>query len=564
MRSSNFQREASWVFLASLVALSLLPLAAFGFKTLGSVDGVAEAVGATGSAQPEALWATLKSALLSESTAKTLRFTLAQAGFSTLFALLLGLPGAYLVAKFSFPGRKLFLSLAAVPFCLPPLLVVLAFILYYGKTGWFSSLSTILGIPKLEYSGILYTFWGLVLVHAFYNFPLVIQNLGSLWSRLPSSRVSAARTMGASPVKAFFVGTLPYLLPALLQSASLIFLFCFFSFTIVLVFGGLAGSTLEVGIYRALRFSNDRSTALALAILQTFVALACVGSFAFFSIRSFNKSKGFGAPQERGRPGLAAGFSILIYMGFILVFFLGPLASLAVEAFTLRDSRLGAARFGFGNFASLVVGLRRPLVTALINSLSIGLVATAAALVVGFLAALALTGKKRSSAGGGKGSELAKSLFLSLPLAVSPAIVSAGWSSILQGKSIFLIIAAAETALVWPFVAKSLESSLSALELSKREAARTLGATGLVSVLSIEIPAILPSVASTAAFAFSIVAGDVNIPLVLGGGTWETLPLLLYRLSSSYRFNEACAVGIVLALLTSVAFFMKENLDDLP
>jgi thiamine transport system permease protein len=350
----------------------------------------------------------------------------------------------------------------------------------------------------------------------------------------------------------------------LLQSASLIFLFCFFSFTIVLVFGGLTGSTLEVGIYRALRFTNDGSTAFALAMLQTFVALVCVALFAYFSIQSFNKSKGFGASQRRRRPTAAAQISIFIYLGLILVFFLGPLLSLVVEAFTLRDSRLGAARFGFGNFVSLLAGPRKPLVSAFINSLAIGVSATAIAMTIGFLAALALTEKKRSSAGGGKSSELAKSLLLSLPLAISPAIVSAGWSSFLLGKSTFLILVAAETALVWPFIAKSLESSLSALELSKREAARTLGASGLVSVVSVEIPAILPSVASTAAFAFSIVAGDVNIPLVLGGGSKETLPLLLYRLSSSYRFNEACAVGLVLALLTSGAFFIKEKIDELP
>ncbi len=72
------------------------------------------------------------------------------------------------------------------------------------------------------------------------------------------------------------------------------------------------------------------------------------------------------------------------------------------------------------------------------------------------------------------------------------------------------------------------------------------------------------SVASAAAFAFSITMGDANIPLILGGGKRETLPLLLYRLTSSYRFSEACAVGIVLSLFTSVAFFLKERTHETP
>jgi len=58
--------------------------------------------------------------------------------------------------------------------------------------------------------------------------------------------------------------------------------------------------------------------------------------------------------------------------------------------------------------------------------------------------------------------------------------------------------------------------------------------------------------------------GDANIPLILGGGKRETLPLLLYRLTSSYRFSEACAAGIVLSLFTSVAFFLKERTHETP
>lgn len=543
-------REASAFFLASLVALSLLPLAAFASKTIGASDG--------------GWWPALRAAFLSDSTARTLRFTLAQAGLSTLSALALGLPGAYLVARFSFPGRKFFLSLAAVPFCLPPLLVVLAFILYYGRQGWFLSALSALGFSKPEYGGTLYTFWGLVLVHAFYNFPIVIQNLGSLWSRLPSSRESAARTLGAGPWKAFRTGTLPYLLPALFQSASLIFLFCFFSFTIVLVFGGLSGSTLEVGIYRALRFSNDNSAALALGLMQTAVALGCAAVFGYFSLRSHAVSKGFGAREAAKRPKAGERFLILAYMGLIIVFFIGPLAALAAEAFTIRDSRLAQARFGFGNFAALLFGPKRPLASALANTLSIGLGATAAAFCLGFLAALALSAKRRTSDLGSGETGLGKSLLLSLPLAISPAILATGWRHLLPGRSAFPVIVAAQAAMVWPFVAKSLEAALGALDRTKREAARTLGASALRSLVSVELPAIFPSLASAAAFAFSIVAGDANIPLILGGGAWETLPLLVYRLSSSYRFNEACAAGLVLASLTSLAFLFKENIDEIP
>ncbi len=62
---------------------------------------------------------------------RSLQFTLLQAFASTALAIGIGLPGAWLAARFRFPGRRALLALAAVPFCFPPILVILAFILYY-------------------------------------------------------------------------------------------------------------------------------------------------------------------------------------------------------------------------------------------------------------------------------------------------------------------------------------------------------------------------------------------------------------------------------------------------
>jgi len=80
--------------------------------------------------------------------------------------------------------------------------------------------------------------------------------------------------------------------------------------------------------------------------------------------------------------------------------------------------------------------------------------------------------------------------------------------------------------------------------------------------MTIELRTILPSVAAAAAFAFSITAGDINVPLMLGMGEVETLPLLLYRLTAAYRFNEACAAGLILGIMTGFVFFLKEKVID--
>jgi len=510
--------------------------------------------------------AAIVGALTSRATRAALGFSLGQAGLSTILAMLVGFPGAFFIARYKFPGRRFFLSLAAVPFCLPPILVILAFILYYGKSGWLSDAFRLIGFDGFGESGFLYSLQGLVLVHAFYNFPIVVQNVGAVWTKMPASREEAARTLGAGKLKAFWTGTLPYLLPSLLQSASLIFLFCFFSFTIVLVFGGLAGTTLEVGIYRAIRFTSDKPMALALALVQTAIALFVVSSFGYFDKKNAFIAKGFGSPPPRRKPGSAIGAAIALYMILIVVFFIGPLCALAAEAFTQRSSLAGPLGFGFGNFTRLLSGPKPTLLLAIANSLAIGgaaaLLATVAGTAVAASSHYALVNRARGGLGGrGGGSPLKVGWITLLPLALSPAVVSTGWSSLIRSGSEILIVLG-QTAIAWPFVARSLSASFSALDRSKNEAARTLGSSSLHALLRVDAATISPSIASAAAFAFSITMGDVNIPLVLGGGRYETLPLLLYRLTSSYRFNEACAVGIVLALFTSVAFFLKEKSNE--
>lgn len=482
---------------------------------------------------------------------RALIFSLKQASLSTIAAVIIGFPGAYFVSKYRFKTRRLFFSLAAIPFCLPPVLVILSFILYFGKSGILARLSAILGVPFQFPSSFLYSMTGLVFIHAFYNFPIVIQTVGALWSQLPDTREEAARTLGAGKIKAFLVGTLPYLLPAVFQAASLIFLFCFFSFTIVLVFGGLAGSTLEVEIYRAIRFSGDVSRALFLGMIQTVMALVVVSIFVHFDNSTTQIAKGFGSGNRRTKPAGVASVALLLYQFMIVIFFIGPLIALLIEGFTVRSSLAGNARLGMGNFLRLIKDGGKPLVPAIFSSLATGSAVATLATIIGLgIAASEHYGKRIST------------LLTALPLALSPAIVALGWSTFLQSSSIAAIIAG-QSVMAWPFVARNMGASFKSLDRTKYESARVLGASNIQAFLQIDMPLLLPSIASAAAFAFSIALGDANIPIILGSGKYETLPLLLYRLVSAYRFSEACAVGIVLAAIAGIAFYLKEKTSEL-
>jgi thiamine transport system permease protein len=522
-------RLVSSLALIGLASASAAPLVAV--AALGSAGDLLEALRTT-LAQPRFL--------------KSLGFTLSQALASTVAALAVGLPGAFLIARYRFPGRRALKALSVFPFSMPSVLVALAFVLYYGKSGFLNrALMGALGLSEPPI-GFLYSFWGIVLVHGFYEFPIVLQIVGESWSSLPRDAERAARMLGAGRIRAFATGTLPSLAPALAHSAGIVFLLCFFSFAVVMIFGGLAGSTLEVEVYRRARFEADPAGAAAVAAAETLVALIVVAAIGLSDRRSA-ALRSAGGPAELARPRGPAALALAAYAAFLALFFLGPMAALVAQAFSVRSGPLGPSSLGIGNFARILGGPGRPFLSALADTASTAVPAALIAVVLGSIGALAL---RRSG-------PFAKSVS-ALPLAVSGIVSSLGWSLIFpNGGNALVPLAQSIGAL--PYVLKSVASSLASLERSPVEAARTLGAGRLRAAVGIELRGAAPAVGAAFAFALAVAAGDVNAPLVLGRGDYEPLPVLLYRLVGSYRLQEACAVGVLLGALSSLAFFLNER-----
>ena len=116
-------------------------------------------------------------------------FTLYQAALSTLLTVLLGLPSAYLFARFDFFGKSLLRALTAVPFMLPTVVVAAGFNALLGPSGW---LSILFHLSSFQFIG---TLPAILLAHVFYNTTIVIRIVGNALSRLDPRLDHAARTL---------------------------------------------------------------------------------------------------------------------------------------------------------------------------------------------------------------------------------------------------------------------------------------------------------------------------------------------------------------------------------
>ena len=533
-------RFSSGLLLPLLGGLILLPLL-FAFKPL--LDG--------------GLLANLGRAVRDTRFVNSFAFGIKQALASCLLSLALGLPAAFLLARRRFPGKRLLAALAAVPFTVPALIVGIGFVLYYGRNGYLNRLLMdwlSLDQPPLTF---LYSFGGVILAHGFYNFPLVMRFVADAWERVPLSQAEAARLLGASEFRIFRTITLPSIGPAIGSAASLTFLLCFFSFVIVMLFAGPGVATPEVELYRAARFDFDLPLASAFALAETILALSLLALYAWFE----NKHAPLRLETAPRQPASAfrtrAGRWAALAFALVMVVFLGgPLLAIGLESFD-TSGRRNATVAGTGHSEFGVANYRRLLSTphfgqAALNTLLLGLLCATLAGLVGFGLHLAV---RRSRA-----TTLTKVLPM-LPLAISGVVLSYGWTSLLQGSSL-LVIALVQTVSVYPFIFKAIQSSLGKADERYSQAAQTLGSSRWTAALRVSLPLALPALLSGMAFAFAISAGDATAQIVAPVSGFETMASYLYRLAGSYRFSTACAVAVLLSILTGLIFLIKDYSHD--
>ncbi len=478
---------------------------------------------------------------------RALSFTVWQAFLSMLIALGVGLCASYYAAKKKSLFARFLSSLSAVPLCVPPLLVALGFVLFYGMNGTANRFLVSVFSLKESPLSFLYSFTGIILAHGFYNFPLVMRTCADVWTSLPEEEEHAASLLGASKWRVFRTITLYQLSSSIASSGILVFLYCFFSFIIVLLFGSVGGTTIEVEVYRAARITMDYRYAGILALIETCTALSIVYVYSIIEGRG-KKSTGNKLMSRLKTPITSNTEKIAAFVLFTLIFlfFLAPFFSIPVKALFTKSS--------FTNLFSRK-GFYSSLYTTLITAFSSAFLSV----LVGFSFALVcrlLDPYKKSRV---------LRIIPLIPIAVSSIVLGFVLILILNKlriRSNLAILVFAQTVLIWPFAYRQIVAHMDRIPLCIDEAASILSERFLPRVMRVYIPLCRRGLISALAFCFAISAGDASLPLVLAVPRSETLALFTYRLAGSYRFAEACACGSILMILSMIVFFMGDKVTD--
>ncbi len=483
---------------------------------------------------------------------RIMRFTLIQAALSTLASLVVALGGAYLLSAYSFRFKRLILALSAVPFVIPSILVVLGFVIFFGNNGFLNSaLMKIFSLSEPPIR-ILYSYKAIILAHTFYNFPIIMNLVATYAMHLDRRLEAVSYTLGASKTRTFFSVTLPRLLPAIISASSLVFLFCFSSFAIILVLGGGPRyTTMEVEIYRQARMMGNTGAAAALSLFS--IAVTSLLLIAYNrSQRRLSKSEAYREPLylEKRPAGLLGRTLAVLYTIVALLFVLAPIISVIVRSvyssagFTLKWYRqllnLEGATSHMGSA-----------LTALVNSLLIAFAVSLIAVAVGTALAASIERRRRSQG--------ALELLGMLSMTVSSVIIGLGYflisSRLYGGASLsYVLVVLAHLVIALPFALRVMLPEYRKIPPSYTHSARTLGSTPAHAFFSVELPLLKSAMVSAAIFAFAISMGEFNATLTLSSSTIVTLPIVMYRLIGSYNYQGACALGTILIAVSAVVF----------
>jgi len=132
-----------------------------------------------------------------------IRLTLLAAAISVPVNLVFGVAAAWTIAKFSFPGKSLLLTLIDLPFAVSPVISGLIYVLVFGAQGWFGSWFSDHDIK------IIFAVPGIVLATTFVTFPFVAREIIPLMQAQGTDEEYAAITLGASGWQTFWRVTLP-------------------------------------------------------------------------------------------------------------------------------------------------------------------------------------------------------------------------------------------------------------------------------------------------------------------------------------------------------------------
>ena len=486
---------------------------------------------------------------------------------------IVGVPLAFLFERFTFPGRRLFAALAALPLVLPPLVGTLAFIFLVGESGILAhGIQNLFSLanPPWRLQG-----WpALLLFHTYTMYPFFYVLTGAGLRRIDASLAEAARSLGASKLEVLRRVLLPQLTPSLVAAALLTFMTSMASFSAPLFFGGDV-RVLTLEIFRARQRGED-----TIAVTQT-VILAIISLAALIFFQRYEGTRRFAAAAMKGAPrrrasiasgkARAAATTAAVIFAIVLVL---PVATLFLVSFAQEGSwttQTLPSAYTFANYRRLFA--ESYAAEVFFNSFTMSAIAAVAALLWSFCIVTLLRCGRDTRNFLGEGWRRLVSLLVLIPWALPGTVVAVsvaeayGRPGSLLGSFVlvgtFWILPAVYFLRFMPLVVRALQASMEQLDPTLEEAAGSLGARAWQRFTRVTLPLVWPGAVAGTLLAFVIALGEYVASVLVFVPANRPISIAIASELRDFNLGAAAAYGVVLIVIISVSMVVAGRLERL-
>ncbi len=486
---------------------------------------------------------------------------------TVLFCAAVGVPLAFLFERYTFPARRVFATLAALPLVLPPLVGTVAFIFLFGESGILARFAQ--SVFALENSPWSLRGWpALLFFHTYTMYPFFYMLTGAGLRRIDASLAEAGQSLGASRMRVLGRVVLPQLTPSLIAAALLTFMTSMASFSAPLLFGG-GVRVLTLEIYTA-RQRGDAAVAVTETVILAVISLSALIVFQRYEgTRKFAAAALKGATKKRQAitGGRARAVAIAGGVIFSLILVL-PVATLVLVSFASEGQwtvQTLPPSYTVANYTKIFSDWRAAEV--FLNSLSMSAIAASAALIWSFCVVAVMARKGR------RNWKRALSWLILVPWALPGTVVAVsiaeayGQPSPLLGSFIlvgtFWILPVVYFLRFMPLVVRALQASTEQVDAALEEAASSLGARWWRRFTRITLPLVWPGAVAGALLAFVIALGEYVASVLVFVPNNRPISIAIASELRDFNLGTAAAYGVVLMLMIGVIMMVATRLERL-
>jgi len=405
-------------------------------------------------------------------------------------------------------------------------------------------------VVGMAFSGLPGSLAAILAAHVFFNVAVVVRVVGAAWATIDPALEDAAEELGAAGWRRVTGVLLPLARPAMVSAATLVFLFTFTSFGVILLLGGAGQTTIEVEIFRRTSQQLDLSAAAVLALIQlVFVGALLTADAVLASRRRVAHAPVEPAPRMPRTRGERT---------FAVVVAICALALVVLPLWRLvRRSLTGPEGITLANYLHIGEGRRGGVFeivpgAAIWTSVRTAAIAAVIALAIGGLVSIGIALGARSRG---------VWAVVAVPLGVSAVTLGFGYvvafdTSPLDLRGSPWLVPLAQALVAMPFVVRIVAPALAAAHASLGESAAALGASPWRALRDATLPACAGAVRTAALFAFVVALGEFGATAFLARADSPTIPVAIARLlgqPGSASIGQASALAVILMVLTAGA-----------